>query len=139
MKPLLKATITTKIYFYDVDAMQVVWHGNYPRFLEIARSALMDKLDYNYSQMVESGYMWPIIDMRLKYVRPIVLNQTIIVEAELIEFENRLVVNYHIYDETTNVVLTKATTIQVAVKIGNTSMELESPKEFIERVHGALK
>lgn len=138
MKALLTSQSSIKIHFYDVDPMNVVWHGNYPRFFEIARSALMDKLGYNYPEMKESGYLWPIVDMRLKYVRPILLNQTIIVEAGLMEYENRLVIDYRIYDQESNNLLTKGSTTQVAVKEGNTWMELESPKVFTDCVHGAL-
>ncbi len=138
MKALITAQTKIKIHFFDVDPMNVVWHGNYPRFFEVARSSLMDKLDYNYEEMKASGYVWPIVDMRIKYVRPIFLNQAILVEAGLVEYENRLVVDYRIYDEPTGQVLTKATTIQVAVKEGHTSMELECPQVLIDRVLGAL-
>jgi acyl-CoA thioester hydrolase len=138
MTALLTTQVSIKIHFFDVDPMNVVYHGNYPRFLEVARSALMDKLDYNYPQMKASGYVWPIVDLRIKYVRPILLNQTILVEAALTEYENRVVITYRIYDASTHQLLTKATTTQVAVKEGNQSMELESPKAFTDRVQGAL-
>ena len=36
--------------FFDVDAMQVVWHGNYVKYLEIARCALLDKIGYGYKE-----------------------------------------------------------------------------------------
>jgi acyl-CoA thioester hydrolase len=136
MKAIISTLTPFKIYFYDVDPMQVVWHGNYPRFFEVARSALMDKIDYNYPQMQTSGFMWPIVDMRIRYVRPLLLNQEIVVEAGLIEYENRLVINYKIYDSATNQLLTKASTTQVAVKQGSTSMELESPAVLVEKVKG---
>ena len=47
--------------FHDCDAMQVVWHGNYFKYLEIARCALLQRFDYDYPQMHASGYMWPIL------------------------------------------------------------------------------
>jgi len=46
----------------------VTWHGNYFRYLETARSALLDNIGYNYRQMVDSGYLWPVVDARIKYV-----------------------------------------------------------------------
>ena len=68
--------------------MQVVWHGNYPRYLEQARCILLDRIDYNYSQMIASGYIWPIVDMRIKYVRSVRFGQEIRVTATIAEFES---------------------------------------------------
>ena len=35
---MISAEVIIKIQFYDLDPMRVVWHGNYPRFLEQARA-----------------------------------------------------------------------------------------------------
>jgi hypothetical protein len=58
------AEIALKIQFYDLDPMQVVWHGNYARYFEQARCALLDSIGYNYPEMKASGYAWPVIDMQ---------------------------------------------------------------------------
>ena len=55
--------------FHDCDPMQVVWHGNYFRYFEIARCALLRRFDYDYPQMHASGYLFPIVDARVKYIR----------------------------------------------------------------------
>ena len=64
---MLEAEVTITVPFHDLDPMGVVWHGNYARYLEIARCALLDLIGYNYLQMRESGYAWPVVDMRLKF------------------------------------------------------------------------
>lgn len=138
MSALLVASCTMSPQFYDIDAMQVVWHGNYPRFFEEARSALLDMIGYNYTEMQESGYLWPIVDMRIKYISPLRLHQKLIVEAALIEYENRLKIEYRIFDSHTKVVLTRGYTIQVAVKCGHETMDFEAPEIFIEKVRKVL-
>ena len=40
---MISAEISTQAQFYDLDPMQIVWHGNYARYLEQARCALLDK------------------------------------------------------------------------------------------------
>ena len=50
--------------------MEVVWHGHYVKYLEIVRGVLLDSIDYNYAQMKASGYLWPVIDLHLRYVAP---------------------------------------------------------------------
>lgn len=135
---MISAEVTIKAQFYDLDPMQVVWHGNYARFLEEARCALLDRLDYNYPQMSESGYLWPIVDMRIKFVRPIRFAQTVRVTATLKEFENRARIGYRIQDAETGQVLTKAETTQVAVEAASQELCLESPACFTDRVRRAL-
>lgn len=115
MTPDLSHQIDLSPAFHDCDAMQVVWHGNYFKYLELARCALLQRYDYDYPQMQASGYLWPVVDARVKYIRPLVYGQQVKVRAEITEWENRLRVDYRITDAGTGQVLTKAHTLQVAV------------------------
>jgi acyl-CoA thioester hydrolase len=126
--------IPIKVQFYDLDPLQVVWHGNYPRYFEQVRCELMGSIGYNFHEMDESGYIWPIVDMRIKYVRPLRFGQEIAVTATIVEFENRLKIDYRIRDLDTNEVLTKATTIQVAVVAETGELCLECPPALTERL-----
>jgi acyl-CoA thioester hydrolase len=135
---MIFAEIEIKAQFYDLDPMQVVWHGNYPRFLEEARCALLDKIGYNYQEMAASGYAWPIVDMRLKYVRPIRFAQVIRVSAHLAEYENRLRIEYRILDARSGETLTKATTIQLAVEVASGELCLETPPALVDKVRRML-
>lgn len=132
-------TYPIKVHFFDVDPMNVVWHGNYVRFMEVARTAMLAQLGYDYAAIDASGYMWPIVDMRIKYIRPILLGQSVSIETKLVEYENRVVIEYRFIDEETGKVLTKATTTQVAVKVGNTSMDMECPADFVNSVKQYLE
>jgi acyl-CoA thioester hydrolase len=131
---MISAEIVVQAQFYDLDPMQVVWHGHYVRFLELARSALLDKLDYNYPQMLASGFLWPVVDLRIRYVRPIRFAQQVTVTATLIEFENRLRIRYLIADAADGRRLTKAETMQVAVDAATNELCLESPAVLRDRV-----
>ena len=51
--------------FYDIDVMDIVYHGDYERALEQARSAVLAKFDYDYPRMRDAGSGWPVVDMRL--------------------------------------------------------------------------
>ena len=95
----LHAEAEIEIPFHDCDPMQVVWHGNYARYFEVARGKLLDLIEFNYDAMEQSGFAWPIVDMRTKYVRPLLFRQTIIVKAELIEYESRIKIRYVIIDK----------------------------------------
>ena len=105
---MISAETLLKVEFYDVDAMQVVWHGNYPRFLECARGTLLDKIGYNYIQMKASGYAWPIVDMSLRYTKPAAYGQNLRIVAGLQEWQNRLKIGYVLYDAKTGDKISKA-------------------------------
>jgi acyl-CoA thioester hydrolase len=134
VKGILTATHEIDVQFYDVDAMRVVWHGNYVKYIEDARCQLLRKFNYDYNDMEDSGYVWPIVDMRLKYVKSAEFGDKIRVEATLVEYETRLKISYKIFNVKTNQVLTKAYSIQVAVDIKSKEMLFESPQILLEKL-----
>lgn len=136
---VLQAEVEILVPFFDVDMMEVVWHGHYVKYLEVARCALLDKLDHNYSQMRDAGYAWPVIDLQLRYVRGARFGQRISVRADLVEWENRLKINYLISDAQTGERLTRASSTQVAVAIASREMQMVSPAVFVDAVQRALE
>ena len=124
--------------FFDVDSMLVVWHGHYVKYLEVARCALLDRLGHNYVQMQEAGYAWPVIDLQLRYVRGATFGQRLNVRASLVEWENRLKINYLISDAATGERMTRASTVQVAVHIDSGEMQLASPQVLLDAVNKVL-
>lgn len=120
--------------FYDIDVMEVVYHGHYVRYLELARSALLAKFDYDYPSMRDSGYGWPVVDMRLKYVRPAKFGQRLKIRATITEWENRLRIDYAISDADTGQKVNTAYTIQVAVNMQTREMCFVSPPVLWERL-----
>ena len=135
---MLTSEIEVEVPFHDADPMGVTWHGNYLRYLELARSALLNELDYNVRQMTASGYAWPIVDARLKYVKTTTFGQRLKVRATLEEYENRLKIGYSIMDSESGEIVTKATTTQVAVDQQRGEMCFVSPQVLLDRVRAAL-
>jgi len=113
--------------FHDLDPMDIVWHGHYAKYLEIARCALLAKFGYDYPQMRESGFSWPIVDMRLKYIRPALFQQQLRIRATIVEWENRLKIDYLISDAISGHKINTASTIQVAVDVRSGEMQYVCP------------
>jgi acyl-CoA thioester hydrolase len=133
-KPTYCAEIDLNIPFHDADMMEIVWHGHYAKYFEIARCELLDRIGYNYLAMRDSGYDWPIIDLRIRYIKPAVFGQNVKVRAALAEWENRLKIDYLITDAATGAKLVKGHTIQVAVDRRTHEMCLESPSVLLEKL-----
>ncbi len=139
--PLLSVTasVDIDIPFQDIDAMEVVWHGNYPRYFEIARCALLDAIDYDYPRMRDSGYAWPVVDMRIKYIRPLTFRQRVCVTAELAEYENRLKINFVIRDALSGEKHCTCYTVQVAVDMQTREMCYVTPPVLREKLVAHLQ
>ncbi|GAB2655591.1 acyl-CoA thioesterase [Arenimonas aestuarii] len=134
MKTEFSAEVALTPAFHDIDPMEVVWHGHYVKYFELARCALLQSFDYDYPQMRASGYAWPIVDLRAKYVRSARYGQSLVVRATLVEWENRLKIDYQVRDADTGEVLTRATSIQVAVDVATGEMCFASPNALLERL-----
>lgn len=131
---LPEAEVFIEAPFHDVDMMEVVWHGHYAKYFEIARGALLDKIDYNYPQMRDSGYAWPIVDFRTRFIRPITFRQKVSVSARITEYEMRLKIDYLITDAATGERLTKAYTVQAAIDMASQELVYPSPRILLEKL-----
>lgn len=123
--------------FHDIDAMNVVWHGHYVKYFELARCALLRSFDYDYPQMQASGYFWPVVECHLKYVRPAIYEQRLRVEATLLEYENRIKIGYLVRDLSSGERLTKGHTIQVAVDAATRELQFVSPPILFAKLEQA--
>jgi acyl-CoA thioester hydrolase len=128
------AETETQVQFFDLDPMEVVWHGHYVNYLEIVRSVLLDSIDYNYAAMKASGYLWPVIDLHLRYIASATFGQRLKLRADIIEWENRLKIRYLITDAATGRRLARASTTQVAVEIATREMCFVSPSVLFEKL-----
>jgi len=129
-----EAEVIVQVPFHDVDLMAVAWHGHYLKYFEIARGALLDKFSYNYQEMKDSGYAWPVIDVHLRYIKPARLGQKLRVLAKLVEYDLRLKISYEIRDEATGERLTKGHTIMVPVYIETGELYLGTPAVLCEKL-----
>jgi len=133
----ISAIIEATVAFHDIDVIGVMWHGHYLKYLENARWALMDQIGFGYDVMSASGFAWPIVEMHVKYVQAARLGDQLRVRASLIEWENRLIVNYLVLraDER----LARARSVQVAVNASNVALQFTTPQPLLDCVQRALR
>jgi acyl-CoA thioester hydrolase len=132
----LSAEVEIEIPFFDVDPMQVAWHGHYVKYFEVARCAMLRKIDYDYPQMEKSGYHFPVVELYVRYVNAARFGQVVVARAELLEHENRLKIGYRITDRATGQRLTKGWSVQVAIDARTRELQFVSPKILTEKLRG---
>lgn len=136
---VIEASTDIEVAFYEVDPMQIMWHGNYINFMERARCALLEKLNYSYVDMEKDGYGWPVVDVHVKYMRPLQFRQKVRVTARLTEYEFGLRLTYTFVDIATGKITTKAESTQMAINMKTRETSIVSPKQLIEKVEAYKK
>ena len=136
---ILTAEITFKIDFFEVDSMRIVWHGNYVNYFERARCALLEKLHYTYLDMEESGYLFPVTDVRIKYIKSLRFGDSCRAKAILDEYENMLKINFELYNAETGELTTKGSVSQMCIDMKTGESQFVCPKVFTDRVEALIR
>lgn len=122
------------VQFFDLDPMNVVWHGNYIKYLETARCDMLSKIGYTYNEMKEDGFAYPIAKMDLKFIKPAHFNQKLKIVTKILEIEPALNIKYEIFDTQTNEKIFTAKSMQICVNIKTLESVYTAPKRFVESV-----
>lgn len=64
-----RSTLEHRVAFYETDAMGIVHHSNYVRFLELARVVWMDEHDRPYREYAAAGLHFATTAVELHYHR----------------------------------------------------------------------
>lgn len=131
---LFKTEMKLTVQFYDLDPMNVVWHGNYLKYLESARCDLLKKIGYDYDNMRADGVLYPIAKMDLKYIKPCKFNQVLFLETIVEELEPALIIKYNIFDEESGEKVFSAKSMQICVDIKTGESIYSAPKGLKQKL-----
>lgn len=133
----LTARVSTLVPFQDADPTGMVWHGNYFRYYDLARVALLSSFEFDYRQMAAAGQIWPIVDTQVRYLRSVRFGERLAIEARLVEWEFRLRLHYLLYRD--EVLVNEATTVQVPVNAADESLVIGAPRDLCARIERRLQ
>ncbi|GHV80276.1 hypothetical protein AGMMS49944_20670 [Spirochaetia bacterium] len=112
-KKYVSAELEFDVEFYDVDPMQIVWHGNYIKYFEKSRCALLDTIGYGYLAMRDSGFAFPVTGISAKYIGSFRLGDRVRARAVLEEYENCIKIKYELFNARTGELCTKGASTQM--------------------------
>lgn len=103
-----------EIRFSEVDMMGVVWHGNYPLYLEDAREAFGAEFGLSYALYIRENVFVPIVKMDVDYKRPVRFGMRPVIRIEYVPTDAaKLIFDYKLYDKESGDVFLTARTVQV--------------------------
>lgn len=92
-----KHSFKIRVYHHDTDCYNVMWHGAYVKYLEIARVEFIEMLGFKLAQLEAEGVLFPVVDLTLKYKFSAVLNDILKIETSIsdltktsVEFEHKI-------------------------------------------------
>ena len=117
--------------FFDLDPMQIVWHGNYLNYFEIARAALLEHNGVDlYSYYAKHQLIFPIIKTSTKHIFPLRHRDEIICKATLADAHVKLVVDFEIRKVADGMICARGRTEQVTVKTPEMETIFSIPQEI---------
>ncbi len=100
-----------RVRYAETDQMGFVYYGNYPQYYEVGRADAMRQLGMTYRDMEEKGVVMPIVDMKIKYIRPARYDDLLTVKTTVSGLPaSRMHFDYEIYNED-GVLLNKGYTV----------------------------
>ncbi len=127
---LFESELEIKVPFHDLDPMNVVWHGNYVKYLEQSRCDMFDKIGYTYYDMKDDNYIYPIAKMSMKYVKPLSFNQKILIKTSLIEIEPAIIIKYKIFNGVD--IVFEAESMQIGINIKTGESVYNAPEKLLQ-------
>jgi acyl-CoA thioester hydrolase len=130
---LHETSIELVVPFHDCDPLGVVWHGHYFKYLELARTAMLGPLGLEGPELVDSGHLMYVSDVRCRHVNALRWRDRVKVTAWLREWEQRLYVAYDVANLTSGKQAARAHTVLVVTDTQGTLL-FEVPRVLRDRL-----
>jgi acyl-CoA thioester hydrolase len=123
--------VEEKVRFNEVDEWGMVWYGNYMAWFEIGRMALLKKFNLLPGQMVEMGYVAPVVNLTCDYKQSAGTGDTVIIRTSVLKPEiAALIFKFEILQKESRALLARGETTQVL---------LTTDRKMIYRLSGELE
>ena len=97
---MVNSEIKIQIRYDEVDQMGYVYHGNYAKYFHISRTELLNSIGICDRELEKQNIILPIIEMNIRYFKPIHYGETITVKTSLKEMPKTRLHFYHkVFDQ----------------------------------------
>lgn len=108
------------VRFNEVDQWGMVWYGHYMAWFEVGRMSLLRRFDLLPKQMVELGYIAPVITLKCDFKHPAACGDLIIIRTTVVKPEiAALIFKFEILLKEQDTLLARGETTQVLLTTDN--------------------
>ena len=79
----MKHVYSVKVYYEDTDMGGVVYHANYLKYIERARSDYVRRLGNDHNAMRDAGIVWVVRRIEAEYLAPAKFDDDLEIETEI--------------------------------------------------------
>jgi len=83
-----KSDYPFKIYYEDTDLAGIVYYANYFKFIERARTEMLNDANVNQNEMLKSGYYFVVKNLQANYLKPAYFEDSLNVVTEIKKINN---------------------------------------------------
>lgn len=126
------------VRFNEVDQWGMVWYGHYMAWFEVGRMSLLRRFDLLPKQMVELGYIAPVITLKCDFKHPAACGDLIIIKTTAVKPEiAALTFKFEISLKEQGTLLARGETTQVLLTTDN-KMIYRLSGELEKRINNLL-
>ncbi len=120
-----------KVPFHDLDPVQIVWHGNYLKYFDIARFGLFAEAGVDlYRYYEKTQYLFPVIKTATRHIASLTYGDEFICRARPVQADIKIVIDFEIRRIKDSIVCARGRGEQVAVKMPEMETMYEIPAEI---------
>ncbi len=130
---LKETCVELEVPFHDVDMLGVVWHGNYFKYLEAARTPLLVACGLDAGDLIGPRYRFVVIESRCRHAFPLRYRDRMRVAAWVRGVAHQITIAYEITNLNAGRRSARAHTL-LATLDANDKLLLETPHEICSRL-----
>ena len=125
-----------RVRYAETDQMNVVYHGNYAQYFEVARAESIRHLGFTYKDMEAMGIIMPLVELHTKFLRPAHYDDLLTIRTTLKELptDPRIEFHYEVFNEQGKL-LTIGRTVLYFIEAG-TKVKTTMPKALLDKLAG---
>lgn len=119
-----------QVRFHECDPLQIVWHGNYLKYFEVAREEFCTQHEISYLDVKKHGFSTPIVKSSCEHKLPLKYGDQFLVKTTFIPtLAAKMKFSYEVIMQ--EKIICTGETVQVFIKENN-EMSLVNPPFFID-------
>ncbi len=132
---MISSITEVEVRYSETDMMGIVYHANYLPWLELGRTNLLKENGITYSEMEESGYLLPVIEVHMNYRRPATYDDTVVVKTIMkAKAFAKIRLDYELFKKKELI----ATGYSIHAFMNKTGQPIKAPRPFLDAINQAF-
>ncbi len=125
--------VKIQVRFSEIDALQIVWHGQYVKYIEDGRESFGKRYGIGYLDIKNAGFAAPVVHLAFDYKSSLSFDDRVVVETRYVNNDAaKIQFDYTLYREHDMRIVAEASTIQVFTHLNSGELELNNPDFYLD-------